>query len=48
LAIVKGIAVKGDECKTDRRDDEVDRHCSEQDGGGAENLRVSLERTLVG
>jgi hypothetical protein len=48
LARAKGIAVKGDEGETNRRDVEVDCHYLEKDGGAAGDSRLPLGKVLAG
>jgi hypothetical protein len=48
LAMAKGIAVKGDEGETNRRDIEVDCHYLEKDRDTAGDSRLPLEKVLAG
>jgi hypothetical protein len=48
LARAKGIAVKGDEGETNRRDVEVDCHYLEKDGDTAGDSRLPLGKVLAG
>jgi hypothetical protein len=48
LARAKGIAVKGDEDETNRREVEVDCHYLEKDGDVAGDSRLPLGKVLAG
>jgi hypothetical protein len=48
LARAKGIAIKGDEGETNRRDIEVDCHYFEKDRDAAGDLRLPLGKVLAG
>jgi hypothetical protein len=48
LARAKGIAVKGDEGETNRRDVEVDCHYLKKDGDAAGDSRLPLGKVLAG
>jgi hypothetical protein len=48
LARAKGIAIKGDEGETNRRDIEVDCHYLEKDRDAAGDSRLPLGKVLAG